>query len=484
MKNTSFKFIKLSKNTFFRKYNNIGYLYNQFTNMDVVLDEIGSVFMSEITRMPKSIQSIVKSISIHFVDAEINEIERDFFDFINSFSDDNFFITSNSLEIIDPAEMSFYSKCNNIVIPVNDYYEPSSEYLKKYFWNSPHLFSAQIELTSLCNLNCVHCYLGDNHLAGGMSTKKIIDLLDELKVMGTLKVTFSGGEAFLHPNLPEILTHARNNDFSIAILTNGTQISDSLIDSIKVNNVGIIQISLYSLNSDIHDFITQHQGSHARTMSSIHRLIEAEIPIQIACPVMKPNLNTLGDLIEWGVKNRIRVNPDVIITARSNFESDNLKYRLDISDVGKAIKIITERDSSYQNLLLTKKLNQKELNYDDPVCGIGSSSLCISSDGFFYPCPGMQLKIGDFNLNSLSDIWNNSHQIKELRKIKKISYSNCVRCSSIDYCMICPAKFYNESNGDYLKTSQHFCSVAKINQTIAEDYIHRNTIKSATQTTD
>lgn len=480
MKNRSFKFIKLSDNTFFRKYDNIGYLYNQLTKREIVLDEIGSVFISEITRKFKSIPDIVQSISRLFVDADINDLEQDFCDFINDIGNEDYFIIPNSSDITVLDEMKVeYRKSTDLLINDN-YYMPSSEFIKNCFYKNPQLYSAQIELTSLCNLNCIHCYLGVNHFANGMPTKRILDLLDQLKIMGTLKVTFSGGEACLHPDLPEILTHARKNDFSIAILTNGTQIPDNLIDVIKTNNVGMVQFSLYSLDADIHDIITQHHGSHAKTMKSINSFMEAGIPIQIACPVMKPNLNSLGDLIKWGVKHGIRVNPDVIITPRSNFESDNLKHRLDLKDVEIAIKMITELDPSVQNTLLTKIKNEKNPNLDDPVCGIGNSSICISSDGFFYPCSSMQFEVGDFNTNTLSDVWNNSPQLKELRKLKMSSFSKCMKCSIIDFCAICPAKFYNESNGNYLEISQHFCSVSQINQTISEDYISKCSMKSAT----
>jgi radical SAM protein with 4Fe4S-binding SPASM domain len=271
------------------------------------------------------------------------------------------------------------------------------------------------------------------------------------------------------------LKYARLNDFSISLLSNGTKLTDQLLKSLVDNNIGLVQISLYSLDALIHDFITQRKGSFNQTMQNINRLLEAKVPLIIACPVMKPNLNSLKDLIIWGEKNRIHVNPDVVIKARSDFNDDNLNHRLDAEEIKTAIKIITDFSPTYQKSLLSKDVNKK-YSASDPICGIGTTSLCISYDGSFYPCPGMRYNVGDYNTNSVSNVWSNSPQLKELRQLRLSSYSKCVKCPSIDYCVLCPAKFYNESKGDYLTITSHFCSVASINKQIAEEYV-RNSVK-------
>ncbi|MEW6747024.1 MAG: hypothetical protein AB1486_30170 [Planctomycetota bacterium] len=47
-----------------------------------------------------------------------------------------------------------------------------------------------LELTEVCNLKCLHCYLGDRRRRAafqqGMSTAEVIDLLDELLAAGCL----------------------------------------------------------------------------------------------------------------------------------------------------------------------------------------------------------------------------------------------------------------------------------------------------------
>lgn len=41
-------------------------------------------------------------------------------------------------------------------------------------------FSAFFELTSRCNMNCIHCYLQDHHDTEGLSYAEVIKIIDIL----------------------------------------------------------------------------------------------------------------------------------------------------------------------------------------------------------------------------------------------------------------------------------------------------------------
>ena len=57
--------------------------------------------------------------------------------------------------------------------------------------------SAIIELLTQCNLRCKHCYI-PAHTNAGIKSEKVKELLYELHDMGTLNISFTGGEIFLH----------------------------------------------------------------------------------------------------------------------------------------------------------------------------------------------------------------------------------------------------------------------------------------------
>lgn len=88
-----------------------------------------------------------------------------------------------------------------------------------------------------CNLACVYCYgtfPGRPPTLPGPSWCEIIDML---AAAGVQRVTFSGGEPTLHPELLCMLAHARQRDLRTSIITNGAKLSEALL--VHLDLVGI-----------------------------------------------------------------------------------------------------------------------------------------------------------------------------------------------------------------------------------------------------
>lgn len=468
-------FCKLPNCVYFRKYGDIGYLYNQVSQNEVVLDECGAVFISEIRKEPETFSTIAERIKSRFSNSDQSEVNSDLMYLLSQLEAEGFVLMARSVNAFEAMEPHFsYLDVIHKDSPwthTDDGYMPSSDFLKQYFATHPELFSVQIELTSFCNLKCIHCYLGDEHPVGGMSKDQVFGLLDQLRDMGTLKVAFSGGEVLSRTDLDEILCHARRNDFCIALLTNNTLLSERMLNAIKLNNVALVQVSIYSMLAEVHDTVTGKHGSFKSAIGNIEKLATQNIPVVIACPVMKQNLDSFATVIEWGVARGFRVKPDIMLMARSDFSTNNLLHRLDMDEARRAIECVLLSDPSYQESLKNKHIIAKPVNPDDGVCGIGRSMMCVSVEGDCYPCSGLKVKLGNVSTSSVHDIWNKSPEIMKLRNIKKSTYTKCMSCRSIDYCHLCPAKFFNESGGDIYGLSDYFCGVAGIHRELADNYI-------------
>src|SRR3989338_2277589 len=81
-------------------------------------------------------------------------------------------------------------------------------------------FHVQIDLTNNCNNNCIACWcnsplleekaLGSEIKCQFLPFALVRELLDELSLMGTEEIYFSGGgEPFMHPQIMEILSYAK-----------------------------------------------------------------------------------------------------------------------------------------------------------------------------------------------------------------------------------------------------------------------------------
>ena len=97
----------------------------------------------------------------------------------------------------------------------------------------------EIQLTSICNLNCKHCLMKNN--LNNKNLKKFIDLEKVNDILSNNKenissVHFSGGEPLLHNNLELLLKILKKfNDIDFIITSNLMYNIDSLKEEIIKN---------------------------------------------------------------------------------------------------------------------------------------------------------------------------------------------------------------------------------------------------------
>jgi len=479
--------VRQTKDTFIRKYGNYGYVTNQLTKHDRIYDEAGTDFLEKINRIPKHIDEIVIELFKLFKDVSIDDLKKDFLEFIQDLEHDGFLVTGHSIEELNSKEPTFSYKSENPKTSVksftnpdkNDLVNDSVSFFYEEFKENPQILGLQIEITSRCNERCIHCYIPNPKKTNGIDIDLpfIYRVMDEAKELGTLQLTLSGGELFMHKNITEILLHARQNDFSISILSNLVLLTDDHIKTLKEINPSIVQVSLYSMKAIEHDTITQVKGSFVITKNNIEKLVAAEIPVQISCPVMKLNRNSYKDVLTYANKVKSKAYTDFIMMAQTNLDTNNLSQRISLNEAEELLKDILDFDQDYLDLTLQQesRSNNIEKFKKMPVCGVGHDSICLSADGNYFPCPGWQgLIVGNAHNQSLKDVWINSKQLKLLRKVTNESYSNCLICDALDYCAMCMVRNYNESNGDIFKIPKHFCDVAFLNKKMVEEHNSMN----------
>jgi len=475
--------IRQTKDTFIRRFGNIGYITNQLTKHDRNYNETGADFLEKISREPHEIDSIVKDLLTVFCDISFEDLKSDFIEFIDDLEQDWFVVTGNSVEELNQKEPSFSYKSENAKTAVYDFTNPdkkdvltdSAEFFYEEFHKTPQIFGLQIEVSSRCNERCIHCYIPNAKKDEGldMELSAIKRVLDEAKEMGTLQVTLSGGELFMHKQIAEILHHARKNDFSISILSNLTLLTNEHISLLKEINPSLIQVSLYSMKAEEHDAITTVKGSFQKTKNSIEKLVAADIPVQISCPVMKLNRKSYKDVLVYANGLRTKAYTDFIMMAQADYETNNLAQRISLEETAELLKDMLQFDNDYIETTLEQEPKSRNIEKfkNSPICGVGVDNICLTANGDYYPCAGWQgMILGNAYKQSLKDIWENSEQIKELRKITNNSFPECVICEARDYCAMCLVRNYNENNGDMFKITKHFCDVAFLNKKMVEDY--------------
>lgn len=475
--------LRQTKNTFIRRFGNIGYITNQLNKHDRNYNETGADFLDKISREPKEIDEIVLELLPLYKNISISELKSDFSEFILDLEKDGFVVTGNNIGELNLKEPTFSYKAENPKTLIYDFTNPdkkdvlteSAEFFYDQFHITPQIFGLQIEVTARCNERCIHCYIPNTKKDSGkdMELSLITRVMDEAKEMGTLQITFSGGELFMHKDIPLILRHARKKDFSISILSNLTLLTDEHINLLKEVNPSLIQVSLYSMNAEEHDAITLVKGSFAKTKNSIEKLVAADIPVQISCPVMRLNRKSYKDVLVYANSLRTKAYTDFIMMAQADLDANNLAQRISLNETAELLTDMLQFDQDYLDTTLQQESKSLDIEKykKSPVCGVGVDSICVTANGDYYPCAGWQgMILGNAYKQSLKDIWDNSAQIKELRKITNASFPECIICEARDYCAMCMVRNYNENSGDMFKITKHFCDVAFLNKKMVEDF--------------
>lgn len=483
-------YFQIKSNIMFRNYNKFGYITdnrnycyknideNNLVIGDKIVSETGAIFLSVLSHQPKELSELVIQIMKSISDVEYDVINHDTIDFYYLLENDGFIVSGTTSEECnkndtDSCKKIVFKKIKTSFGDVNtDTRQDTQEFLRNYFGNKPLLKSLHIEITSICNERCIHCYipheLKDRHMDLGLFSK-IVDESIEMKV---LNFTLTGGEPMLHPNFLEMIKRCRKENISLNILSNLTALSEDIVTELKTNPLISIQVSLYSINPNIHDEITKVKGSCSITKKAIENLVDSNINLQISCPILKQNVHCYLDVIEWAKTMNINVSYDYNLLGKYNSDTENLYCRLNYNDV----RDIVENDLNKERINLKKEIEEKkELTLDNAICSVCRYSFCVSEKGNVYPCAGWQsFVLGNLYESTLSTIWSESKKINILRNLKIKDFEACSVCNDRIYCSICMARNANENQShDPMKMSKYYCDLAHLKR---EMYLKENNL--------
>lgn len=318
----------------------------------------------------------------------------------------------------------------------------------------------QIELTNRCNEKCVHCYIPSGNEVHDMTASLFHQILEECEQMGIQKLVISGGEPMLHDDFCCFLEKATERGFAISIFSNLTIINDKIVETLKKSNIRDVQVSVYSLDPQVHDSITRLSGSHRITMNNIKRLLNEEIPVFISCPLAKENRDSYIEVLNWAKTLGMGCAPTAMITAISDFSLSNLGHRQSVDEAISLIHSILENDEdAYKHERFSPEYSNTN-EFREKFIDIYGSVLAINPKGDIVPSPNWSYKLGNINDTHLWHIFESSPELDRILKLDAEDFPKCKDCKSIQFCGMSLGGNANENSGNYLIVPDCVCEVA------------------------
>jgi len=259
-----------------------------------------------------------------------------------------------------------------------------------------------LELNKNCNLQCIHCYIGNKNLKSvipsifqAMEEAQIHDFLNSLKRSGVFLIVLTGGEPFINKNLKRFLRIATEKDFITEIFSNLQYIPDWFLETDpKSLRIGRIQTSVYSSHSKVHDGVTTVDGSFKKTTENLCLLRERGYYVEVATPLMSKNFKTRNDTIlrfkDLGIRQDFSW---PIVNEYQNLRSN--KSSLNISE-----NQIRQFAIEHPDFFIRFSVR----NPQESICAAGKALFGITSNGDVWPCSQYPLTIGNICNNDIHQI--------------------------------------------------------------------------------
>lgn len=326
------------------------------------------------------------------------------------------------------------------------------------------------EITSECNLKCLHCYNSSGYKSiDELNTRECIALMNELADIGVLNLIIGGGEPFYRKDFLQILNLADDLGFKTLVATNGTLLSPKISSSLAKLSRLSLALSIHNHIPEKHDQFCGIKGTFDKVLRSINNLNANGIKFGVQTMITKENQYNIPEFMDfiisigassWNLKTRVNIGREKINQAC--LTEGNI-YSLE--EIIKNLKNNNSDRISIQSSFPMKPTVNKNYKYVEPRnlklnCGPGIRNCGILPNGYLVACSFLRGKAWSSE-NSVRDVkfsklWNDSRIFEPFRNLYSNQLGICNNCSLLgNGCNGgCRARAYNDFGDFYHRDHQ------------------------------
>lgn len=360
------------------------------------------------------------------------------------------------------------------------------------------------ELTTGCNLRCVHCRATAQELASplDLSTPDALRVIEQVSSYAHPILVLSGGEPLFRKDLFTIASYAVQKGLLVALASNGTLITPEVAEKIRASGIRRVAISLDGADAPTHDAFRGLPGSFQAALRGLRNVQEVGVSTQINTTVTRHNAHQLPALLELALELGVdafhtfllvpvgcgvNIADEQMVPAEEYerilhwFYDREREGRLELKatcaphyyrvrkqrEVSERRAVKISMDAPHPGALgadlkpraahpsAPAKSRHPQMGAVTKGCLAGSAVCFISHQGEVFPCGYLPVKAGDLRRQSFREIWENSPVFQALREPDGLK-GKCGVCEFRKICLGCRARAFAAS-GDYME-EEPFCA--------------------------
>ena len=318
--------------------------------------------------------------------------------------------------------------------------------------DSAQPISVLLELTYACSWRCVFCYNARHHDVARLSGEEWIGVLDELRELGTLWVTLTGGDPIAHPEFLRIAQAAREKAFGLRVFTNGALVDGAMARRIADLNPLSVELSIHGATAAVHDRATGREGSFVAMTTAMDLLLRSGARVVLKTPVTVMNEDSVDDIVTFAARQEVELRLDVTLSPRDGDDLSPLGYRATPAGSERVLS----RLHAAGELLAVRRVP------GGTNCGLGQSTMAIDPEGNVYPCiQWREETLGNVRKQRLGGIWRQSPLREHLTELSRTANDRLVEAGApLSAFRFCPALAKQET-GDPTKASEAHWELAR-----------------------
>lgn len=296
--------------------------------------------------------------------------------------------------------------------------------------------NGSIEVTMRCNVRCEHCYIPFEQRAGSrqgeLTRPEFQRIFSEIAEAGCLWLLLTGGEPFLRKDFLDIYDDAKRKGFIISLFTNGTLLTEAIVDHLAEWRPFAIEITLYGATQETYERVTGIPGSYARCMRGIELLLERGLPLQLKSVLLTLNQHELAQMKQFSESLGKEFRYDPVISSGIDGSNYPAQFRLTPEQI-----IATEVQDPERAREWPKVYEMyKDIDITTPrmyTCGAGKSGFHIDAYGKMSLCLVARTPSYDLRQGTFKEGWE-----RFVSSVLALEYSPAFGCSGCDLRAVCP----------------------------------------------